>query len=62
VVTTDGARLEDLGSKNGTFVNGRRAEGPVPLADGDVVRVGTVKMAFRVIPPEAPTAYNRDRS
>jgi DNA-binding response OmpR family regulator len=31
--------VEDLGSKNGTFVNGIRIAGPTVLADGDVVQV-----------------------
>ena len=31
--------VEDLGSKNGTFVNGQRIAGPVVLSDGDVLQV-----------------------
>lgn len=31
--------VEDLGSTNGTWVNGRRVERPVPLSPGDVVQV-----------------------
>ena len=31
--------IEDLDSKNGTFVNGRRIAGPVVLADGDEIQV-----------------------
>lgn len=34
----DGIRLVDLGSANGTFVNGERIEKPRRLAEGDVVR------------------------
>lgn len=60
VITSEGARIEDLDSKNGTFVNGRRTEGAVPLVDGDALRVGMVKMTFRVIPPEAPTTSVRN--
>jgi hypothetical protein len=37
--TSEGLQLEDLASKNGTHVNGRRIEGPVLLADGDTVQV-----------------------
>ena len=32
--------VRDLGSRNGTFVNGRRIEADTPLADGDVIRCG----------------------
>jgi hypothetical protein len=32
--------LEDLGSRNGTYVNGERASRPVPLQTGDAIRVG----------------------
>lgn len=34
--------LEDLGSRNGTFVNGKRLDRPVTLSDGDKVQVGRV--------------------
>jgi len=50
VVTGAGATVEDLGSRNGTQVNGRAVTGPTPLADGDEVRLGTVRMTFRVVP------------
>jgi DNA-binding winged helix-turn-helix (wHTH) protein len=39
--------LTDLGSTNGTFVHGERVEGPTPLADGDVIKVGSVSVKFR---------------
>jgi len=39
--------LTDLGSTNGTFVKGERVEGPTPLADGDVIKVGSVTVKFR---------------
>jgi DNA-binding winged helix-turn-helix (wHTH) protein len=45
------ARIEDLGSKNGTFVNGRRLAGPATLGDGDEVRAGSVRMTVRLVPP-----------
>lgn len=40
LVSDEGATLEDLGSANGTFVNGQRITGPHSLADGDFVVVG----------------------
>lgn len=33
--------LSDLGSRNGTFVNGRRLGHPVVLEPGDMVQLGT---------------------
>jgi DNA-binding winged helix-turn-helix (wHTH) protein len=50
VVTGAGATVEDLGSRNGTHVNERPVTAPVPLEDGDEVRLGTVRMTFRVVP------------
>ncbi|MBV9851214.1 MAG: FHA domain-containing protein [Armatimonadetes bacterium] len=38
---TDGRhRLRDLGSSNGTWVNGQRLTGPHPLAVGDLIQIG----------------------
>lgn len=42
------ASIEDLGSKNGTFVGDRRVEGTRSLTDGDTIRVGSVKLTFSV--------------
>lgn len=44
------ATLEDLGSKNGTHVNGERIDGPTRLSDGDKIAVGAVRVVFRVLP------------
>lgn len=38
--TAEAWRLVDLGSRNGTYVNGRRVQGEAPLAVGDEVRLG----------------------
>jgi pSer/pThr/pTyr-binding forkhead associated (FHA) protein len=47
----DGTRviLEDLGSKNGTYLQGRRVDSPTTLEDGDVIRVGSVTLTFRAL-------------
>ncbi len=42
----DGVWLEDLGSTNGTFVNGVKVDGPHRLASGDVVRVGETDLRY----------------
>ena len=49
LVVAGKARLEDLASKNGTFLNGRRIASPVVLADGDEVRLGLVPMTLRIV-------------
>jgi hypothetical protein len=36
--------LEDLGSTNGSFVNGRRVEGVAPMGFGDELQIGQVRM------------------
>ena len=43
------ATLEDLGSKNGTFVGGRRIDETTALSDGDRIQIGSEVMTFRVI-------------
>jgi DNA-binding winged helix-turn-helix (wHTH) protein len=43
------ATIEDLGSKNGTFVGDRQVDGSRSLDDGDTIRIGSVKLTFRVI-------------
>jgi len=45
------AVLEDLGSKNGTFLRGQKVTSPHPLKDGDAILLGRVHMTFRVLPP-----------
>jgi DNA-binding winged helix-turn-helix (wHTH) protein len=47
VVTGSEAVVEDLGSKNGTFVGDRHVVGPTPLADRDRVRLGHTVLVFR---------------
>jgi len=42
------AKLADLGSKNGTWVNGSRIESPVVLQHGDRLGIGTLTLTFHV--------------
>lgn len=37
--------VEDLGSSNGTFVNGQRISGEVELADGDEIQLGGIVLS-----------------
>jgi len=39
-LTAEGLSIEDLGSRNGTLVNGEKLRGPRQLREGDVVMLG----------------------
>ena len=47
--------IEDLDSRNGTFVNGSRLERPALLAAGDAIEVGTTKLVVQVSAPTKPS-------
>jgi FHA domain len=42
----DGVWILDLGSTNGTFVNGTRLDGRRKLREGDVVQIGDTELRF----------------
>ncbi|MGI8622355.1 MAG: FHA domain-containing protein [Solirubrobacteraceae bacterium] len=42
----DAVVLEDLGSTNGTYLNGEPLTGPQPLHDGDRIRIGDSEFTF----------------
>jgi FHA domain/Domain of unknown function (DUF1707) len=54
--TQDGWKLRDLGSSNGTWVNGSRVTGSVRVSPGDVVRFGQIgfRLAVSQPPPLEP--------
>jgi pSer/pThr/pTyr-binding forkhead associated (FHA) protein len=45
--STEGVLVQDLESHNGTFVNGRKAQAPLTIHDGDEVSLGSI--CFRAI-------------
>jgi len=47
VVTGAEVMLEDLGSKNGTYLREQRLEAPAALRDGDTFRLGRLLLVFR---------------
>lgn len=47
-------RLKDLGSSNGTFLNGQRVAGEAAVADGDRMVIGEAEIVIRVLPPLGP--------
>jgi pSer/pThr/pTyr-binding forkhead associated (FHA) protein/predicted Ser/Thr protein kinase len=55
--TDRGLVIEDVGSANGTFVNGERITAPRALEAGDVITVGTTRL--EVMPAQAPASAPR---
>jgi ABC-type multidrug transport system fused ATPase/permease subunit len=60
VLSWDGGSLTaaDAGSRNGTFLNGRRIAGPTVLQPGDTIRIGRTDIEV-VVPPVEPAATPR---
>jgi len=52
--SAEGFSIEDLGSRNGTFVNGESVTDRRPLADGDIVRFGKLLLTFNVAAETRP--------
>lgn len=48
-IADGGASIEDLGSKNGTYVGGRKIRGTAPLAHRDVLKIGPATLTLRVL-------------
>ena len=49
------AVIEDLNSKNGTFVNGKRLDQPTPLSNGDEIWIGRGVAHYRFLIEGEPT-------
>jgi DNA-binding winged helix-turn-helix (wHTH) protein len=47
-VTGASATIEDLGSTNGTFIRNQPVDRPRDLIDGDVIRLGSTALRFRM--------------
>lgn len=60
VISESEAVVEDLQSKNGTFVGEQPVSGALRLKDGDEIRVGSVIVRFRKTSPKGPTATWHD--
>lgn len=54
LVSRGEATLEDLGSKNGTYLQNRRITS-ARLSDGDEIRLGKASLTFRIGPPLGAT-------
>jgi hypothetical protein len=55
LVSKGGATLEDLGSKNGTYLGGERLGAPRVLRDGDEIALDRILLTFRMAAREAST-------
>src|SRR5205807_2364495 len=44
--------IRDLGSANGTYVNGRSASKPITLEHEDLITIGTVQLQFLIVDGE----------
>jgi DNA-binding NtrC family response regulator len=56
----DGYEIQDLGSTNGTFVDGRQIGDSTPLRPGSVIFLGAQVLVFRVITPAELAAIGED--
>jgi DNA-binding winged helix-turn-helix (wHTH) protein len=59
VIGPDVTTIEDLGSKNGTWVRGVRVTSPVRIEDGDEIRLGSITLRFRTLRDPGSTATMR---
>lgn len=59
-VTQGRASVEDLSSRNGLLVNGKKIDGPTPLRDGDSITVGGQLMTIHGV--ETPDVVRARRS
>ena len=61
ITKPEGFVLQDLGSKNGTYLNGKRIEGDCLLADGDVIGFGAKGPAleFHLVPDDGDEIETR---
>lgn len=53
--TGDDISIRDLGSKNGTWINGERIHGSLPLADAACLQLGSERIRLELIADERPT-------
>src|SRR5262245_60304659 len=57
-IGAEGAEVEDLGSKNGTYVHDKRIRRATSLSDRDLIRIGTASLTLRVLRRTGSTLSN----
>ena len=63
MISAGQATIEDMGSKNGTFVGEERVEGIRALQDGEVLGIGSVKLVVSAVqPPNSTETVNLESS
>jgi DNA-binding winged helix-turn-helix (wHTH) protein len=60
IVVGESVTIEDLASKNGTWLDGARLDGSRPVSDGASVRLGSVHLTFRLASLAGPTESAAD--
>lgn len=55
VISEGRATLEDLGSRNGTILRGRKVTSPMILVSDEEIKVGPVPLRFRIVEAAAST-------
>src|SRR5207302_6611855 len=63
IIHTEGETysITDIGSRNGTYVNGERVSGPRKLNHGDVISMGLSKLTFRIADYDDTSAIETDK-
>jgi FHA domain/Transcriptional regulatory protein, C terminal len=61
IVTGTRVTLEDLGSKNGTYLGTRRITSPTDVKPGDEILIGTIQLRLVEVDALAPTATAAER-
>ena len=49
VVDADGVTIEDLGSRNGTWLADQQLTGRVPVREGETIRLGSARFTYRPV-------------
>ncbi|AYF45498.1 MULTISPECIES: GGDEF domain-containing protein [Halobacteriovorax] len=57
--TEEGYNVEDLGSRNGTFLNNSKIEAPTELQKGDIIKMGAI--ALKYLPKGDPERLTYDK-
>lgn len=60
--TEGGFNVRDIGSRNGTFVNGKKIQGEVPLNHMDTIKLGIYTLRYLTEPTEEEFEYREEKT